>query len=174
MASAEHQLPTCPVCNRSDQVKTTQAAYKSGVALATPPSLPTKQVLMMPYITVGIIVVGISVFLILVLIGGLEANLPTPIMWTIATLTIISILVALSISYYAFQRVVAGDNEAASAYVGYDKAMSTWQNLYYCSNENVIFDPQTKQVLSQEQLSKLRESHFRPVQSGKPLIVIGH
>lgn len=156
MASAEHQLPICPVCNQADQVKTTQAAYNSGVALAAPPDLPTKQVSMMPYIGTCIVIVGIFVFCVLVFIGGLENNLPLPIMLTIAVLTILSILTALTVSYISFQRVVKGDNDVAVYYPAYDEAMKKWSDLYYCTRDNVVFDPQAHKTLSQEQMTKLR------------------
>ena len=99
MASAEHQLPVCPVCNQSDQIKTTQAAYNSGVALAAPPDLPTRQIPMMPYVGAGMVLVGIFVFLVLVFIGGLENGLPEYFMWPLVTLTILSIITALVVSY---------------------------------------------------------------------------
>src|SRR5947207_725389 len=156
MASAEHQPPACPVCNQSDQVKTTKAAYNSGVALAAPPDLPTKQVLMMPYVSACMVLVGIFVFLVIVFIGGLENGLPASFMWPLVTLTIVSIITALVVSYIAFQRVVHGDNEVALRYPAYDQAMDTWSHLYYCSRDNVIFDPQSRKALSKEQITTLR------------------
>ena len=170
MASAEHQLPTCPVCSRSDQVKTTQAAYKSGVALAAPPDLPTRQISMMPYVSAGMVLVGIFVFLVLVFIGGLENDLPFYFMWPIVTLTILSILTALVISYMAFQRVVRGDNEAAASFPAYDQAMNTWRNLHYCSRDNVVFDPKSQKALSKEQMTRLRA--FTPTGQGKHSIAV--
>src|SRR5947199_8093728 len=131
MASPEHQLPTCPVCNRSDQVKTTQAAYNSGVALAAPPDLPTREISMMPYVGGSMVLVGIFVFLVIVFIGGLENGLPGYFMWPLVTLTILSIITALVVSYIAFQRIVRGDNEVALRYPAYDQAMNVWRNLSY-------------------------------------------
>jgi hypothetical protein len=172
MASSEYQIPNCPVCKRSDQVKTTKAAYNSGVALAAPPDLPTRQVSMMPYISACVVLVGIFVFLVIVFIGGLANNLPAQFMWPLVVLTILSIVTALVVSYIAFQRVVHGDNEAASDFAAYDQAMGIWRNLYYCPRDNVVFDPQSKKVLSKEQIANLRA--FTPTQAGKHSIAISH
>ncbi len=171
MASAEYQLPSCPVCHRSDEVKTTKAAYSSGVALAAPPDLPTRQVPMMPYVAAGMVLVGIFVFLVLVFIGGLEDGLPSYFMWPLVIFTILSIIAALVISYMAFQRVVRGDNEAAMSFPAYDKAMNTWSNLYYCSHDKVIFDPRSQKPLSKEQMTTLR-AYDVPTQRGQHSIAI--
>ena len=173
MASAEHQLPNCPGCNRSDQVKTTKAAYNSGVALAAPPDLPTRQVPMMPYVVAGMVLVGIFVFLVLVFIGGLEDGFPWYFMWPLVTLTILSIIIALVISYMAFQRVVRGDNEAAMSFPAYDKAMNTWSNLYYCSRDKVDFDPRSQKALSKEQMTTLR-AYDAPMQRSRHSVAISH
>ncbi len=172
MASAEHQLPNCPACNRSDQVKTTKAAYNSGVALAAPPDLPTKKVLMMPYVSACMVLVGIFVFLVIVFIGGLENGLAWYFMWPLVILTILSILIALVVSYIAFQRVVRGDNEASLYFPAYDQAMNTWSNLYYCSRDKVIFDPRSQKVLSKEQIATLRA--FAPMQQGRHSVAVSH
>jgi len=173
MASAEHQLPACPLCHRSDQVKTTKAAYSSGVALAAPPDLPTRQVAMMPYVGACMVLVGIFVFLVIVFIGGLENGLPAYFMWPLVVLTIVSILTALVVSYIAFQRVVHGDNEAALRFPAYDEAMNTWSHLYYCVRDTVVFDPQSKKALSKEQIAALR-AFTAPTQQGQHSIAVSH
>lgn len=173
MASAEHQLPACPVCNQSDQVKTTKAAYSSGAALAAPPDLPTREVAMTPYIGACMVLVGIFVFLVIVFIGGLEDGLPSYFMWPLVVLTILSILTALAVSYIAFQRVVSGDNEAALRFPAYDQAMNTWSRLYYCSRDTVVFDPQAQKTLSKEQIAALRAFNA-PTSKGQHSIAVSH
>ena len=116
--------------------------------------------------------VGVFVFLVLVFIGGLENGLPSYFMWPLVTLTILSIITALVISYIAFQRVVHGDNEAALRYPAYDQAMNTWRNLHYCSRDNVVFDSQSQKALSKEQITKLRA--FAPMQQGQHSIAVSH
>jgi hypothetical protein len=173
MASAEHQVPACPLCERSDQVKTTKAAYSSGVALAAPPDLPTREVSMMPYVSASMVLVGIFVFLVIVFIGGLENGLPAYFMWPLVVLTILSIIIALVVSYIAFQRVVHGDNEAALRFPAYDQAMNTWSHLYYCSRDTVVFNPQLKKALSKEEIARLR-AFTAPAQGGQHSIAVSH
>jgi hypothetical protein len=150
MVSSEHQLPICPECKRSDQVKTTKAAYRSGVALATPPDLPTRQVPMLPYISACMVLIGLFVFLIMVSIGGSENNLPASFMWLMFVLAMLSIITALVVSYIAFQRVVRGDNEASLRFPAYDQAMNVWSHRYYCSRDKVVFEPETRKFPSKE------------------------
>ncbi|HTI13993.1 MAG TPA: hypothetical protein VL461_05395 [Dictyobacter sp.] len=156
MASTESPKSTCPICDQTDQVKSMQTAYNSGVMRCAPPDLPTRNVRMLTYITACIILVGICVFLIVTLIGGMENRFPPIFQLILAVVTLVSIITALAVSYYAFQRVVRGDNEAAELYPAYDKAMETWQKLQYCSRDDVVFDPATHEVVSNEQLITLR------------------
>jgi hypothetical protein len=155
MPSGESQKPVCAVCQQADQVKTMQAAYDSGVERCAPPDMPTKNVSMMPYIIFSAILVGIFIFLIVVLIGS-EAVLPTLAQWFLVSLTLISIIAALAISYYAFQQVVKGDALATVRFPEWDRATSVWKSLYYCVRDDVVFDPKTSKVLSNEQVTALR------------------
>jgi hypothetical protein len=155
MVSSERQFPICPECERSDQVKTTRAAYNSGVALAAPPDLPTRKVLMLPYISACMVLVGLFVFLILISIGGMGNSLPAIFLWPIVVLALLSIITALVVSYIAFQRVVTGDNQASLLYQDYDHAVNIWSHLYYCTRDKVVFDPASHEALSEEQMAKL-------------------
>jgi hypothetical protein len=155
MASAESQTPTCPVCNQSDQVKTMQAAFASGVTRCAPPDMPTRNVSMMKYIISGGVAIGICLFLIIVLIGS-EANVNIVVQSVLVGLTFVCIVVTLVISYMAFQRVVKGDAEATVQFPTWDRAMNTWKNLYYCARNDVVFNPATNAVLSEQQLALLR------------------
>jgi len=155
MASAENQTPTCPVCNQSDQVKTMQAAFDSGVARCAPPDMPTRNVSMMKYLLSSGVVVGICIFLIIVLVGS-EANINIIFQSVLVGLTFICIVAALVISYMAFQRVVKGDAEATVQFPAWDRAMNTWKSLYYCARNDVVFNPATNTVVSEEQLALLR------------------
>jgi hypothetical protein len=156
MASAETQLPTCPVCSRSDQVKTLQAAYESGVDKAAPPDMPTKRILMMPYIFTCSIFLGLCIFFVIVLIGGLEGKMPVLGQYILLGLTLICLVTTLITSYFAFQRVVQGDAQATVLFPAWDRAMATWKSMYYCARDNVVFDPKTNKTLNNEQLAKLR------------------
>ncbi len=155
MASVETQKPLCPVCKQADQVKTMQQAYDSGVARCAPPDMPTRNVPMMPTILSGGILVGIFVFLIVVLIGS-EANIGPIVQWILVALAFICIVGTLVFSYVAFQRVVQGDAEATERFPAWDRATVVWKGLNYCSRDDVVFDPQTNKVLTNEQVAALR------------------
>ncbi len=161
MASADNTKPTCPVCNQADLVKTTQAAYNAGVARCAPPDLPTRNVSMMPYIGAGMVIVGIFVFLIIVFIGGMENNLPWQFQVGLAGATITCILVALFLSFLAFQRLGRGDVETTQRFPAWDRAMNKWRSLYYCSRDEVVFDPQTRKTLSDNELAEIRNAGER-------------
>jgi len=155
MASAESQKPTCPVCNLADQVKTMEAAYNSGVERCAPPDMPIKKVSMLKIIFPCTILVGICVFLIIVLVGS-EADLGPYVETVLVVITLIAIITVLVLSYVAFQRVVQGDAEATERFPAWDRAMAIWRSLYYCSRNDIVFDPQTKKQVSNEQLASLR------------------
>src|SRR5947199_8587541 len=106
MASVESQIPNCPICKRSYQTKTTQAAYDAGIARCAPPDMPTKKVSMLKYILFSTIIVGICVFLIIVLIGGMESEFNIYGMGILVTITLVCIITTLALSYMAFQRVL--------------------------------------------------------------------
>ncbi len=156
MASAANQKPTCPICDQSDQVKTMQAAYDSGVGRCALPDMPTRKISMMKYIISGGLTVGICVFLVIVLIGSEAPSIGSIAQWVIVALTFISVVTALVISYIAFDRVVRGDMEATKEFPAWDRAMNTWKSLYYCARNDVVFDPATNAVVSEEQLALLR------------------
>jgi hypothetical protein len=155
MASDGNQVPTCPVCNQSDQVKTMEAAFESGVTRAAPPDMPTRNVSMMKYILSGGVAIGICIFLIIVLVGS-EANVNIVVQVVLVSLTFVCIVTTLVISYMAFQRVVKGDAEATVEFPAWDRAMNTWKSLDYCSRDNLVFNPATNEVLSEEKLALLR------------------
>ncbi|SRR5712691_2323662 len=168
MASVTSQKPDCPVCHQSDQVKTTDAAFAAGVAKAAPPELPHKQVYMLGYISIGAVVVGICVFLIVVLIGS-EAALGDAATWILSGVTLVCIVGALVASYFAFQRVVHGDEQSRLYLPALDNALETWRGLYYCSRDDVVFNPQTNKVVSNDQLDRLRSLKLEQSTAAAPM-----
>jgi hypothetical protein len=52
--------------------------------------------------------------------------------------------------------VVKGDNEATLRYPAWDRAMAAWRSLYYCGRDDVVFNPKTDAVLSDEELASMR------------------
>lgn len=164
MASDESPKATCPVCDQTDHVKTMQAAYSLGVSRCAPPDMPTRNISMSKYIIACATIIGICLFLIIVLIGGMENNFPKVYQFVLVLVTLISIIGALVVSYVAFQRIVRGDDEAALLYPAWDKATETWKGLAYCARDNVVFDPKTGAVLTDEQLTKIRTSATHQIQ----------
>jgi len=154
--STETEKPTCPVCHQTDQVMTMEAAYDSGVARCAPPDMPTRNITMLPYILACGVLVGIFIFLIIVLIGGLEANFDATWMVVLVALTLVSIVSALVVSYMAFQRVVKGDAEATERFPAWDRATAAWTKLRYCKRDDVVFDPAVSKVISNEAVAALR------------------
>ena len=153
MASSPSQKPLCPVCHRADQVKKLQAAYEAGVERLSPPSMPTGTISMLRYMLVAMLLVGIGVFFIFVLIGsggiGDTGNLIQVI------LTLLAIVVALVLSLVAFLRVVRGDIDSQQYLPAYDKAMENYSRLYYCARDNVVFDPQTNDIVTDAALKSM-------------------
>ncbi len=156
MATTEAEKMVCPVCKQSDAVMTMQDAYSSGVARCAPPDMPTKNISMMPYIIACGVLVGVFIFLIIVLIGGLEASLDPLWMIVLVALTFLSIVSALVVSYNAFQRVVKGDAEATERFPAWDRATAAWNKLRYCKRDDVVFDPEVSKVISNEAVAALR------------------
>lgn len=153
MASSPSQKPLCPVCHRADQVKKLQAAYEAGVERLSPPSMPTGTISMLRYMIVAMLLVGIGVFFIFVFIGsggtGDTGNLIQVI------LTLLAIVVALVLSLVAFLRVVRGDIDSQQYLPAYDKAMENYSRLYYCARDNVVFDPQTNDIVTDTALKSM-------------------
>jgi hypothetical protein len=135
-----------------------QAAYTTGVARTAPPDMPTRNISMMKYITACVFIVGICVFLIITLIGGLENGFPQTFQLILVVITLICIVTVLVVSYYAFQRVVRGDAETTRLLPAWDRATARWRTLYYCSRDDVVFDPATNKVMSDEELDQIRAS----------------
>lgn len=153
MASSLSQKPSCPVCDRADQVKRLQAAYEAGVERLSPPTMPTGTISMLRYMVAAILLVGIGVFFIFVLIGSGGVGTIGDTIQVIVTL--IAIVVALVLSLVAFLRVVRGDTESQQYLPAYDQAMENYNRLYYCARDNVVFDPQTNKTLTDVDLTSL-------------------
>jgi hypothetical protein len=173
MVSSLSQKPSCPVCNRADQVKRLQAAYEAGVERFSPPSMPTGTVSMLRYMVAAMLLVGIGVFFIFVFIGSGGTGDATNLIQVIATL--VAIVVALVLSLVAFLRVVRGDTESQQYLPAYDRALENYNRLYYCARDNVVFDPQTNKTLTDAALTSLLTVDKTPVErSSSPSATLTH
>ena len=172
MASTENSNPTCPVCRQADLVKTTQAAYASGVSRCAPPDMPTRDIAMLPYIGAGVALIGILVFIIIALVvsGGMAASF----MGIFLGLTVVCIIGVLALSFYAFQRVVQADAETTLQFPAWDNATATWRSLYYCSRDDVVCDPKAGKVITNEQLAALRASGQKTEPRGQHSALASH
>jgi hypothetical protein len=90
----------------------------------------------------------------LVASGGMAASF----MGIFLSITVICIIGVLAVSFYAFQRVVRGDVETTLQFPAWDRATATWRSLYYCSRDDIVFDPKTDRAITSEQLATLRAS----------------
>ena len=149
MVSSRRQLSTCPVCNRTDQVKKMQAAYTAGEHRFAPPPMPESHASMMKYIGAGMILVGVGAFLTLVILSTSGFS------WLQTVVTLLFIVSALVLSFLAIRHIGQGDEEARQRYPIWDEAMANWNRLQYCARDKVIFDPQTNKVLTDASVNAL-------------------
>jgi uncharacterized protein YacL len=168
MVSSRRQLPPCPVCNRADQVRKTQTAYEAGELHIAPPPMPESHVSMMKYVSVGMILVGVAAFLVIVMLSSDEFS------WLQMILSLICIVIALVLSFVAIRQIGQGDEEARRRYPAWDQAMANWNRLLYCSRDKIVFDPQSKKVLSDEAVRSLLDMDRLEGESAQPQIVVTH
>jgi len=121
-----------------------------------PPPLPVKKAPVMRYMATSMFLVGFFIFFTIVLVGsesfGQSFNY-LELAFVIGTLA--SIIIALSLSYYAFTIVVRADQEASKLYPAWDRAMENWQRLGYCARDKIVFDPQSASAVSDTELASL-------------------
>lgn len=153
MASLEGQKPVCPVCHKSDQVKKLQAAYEAGVQRFAPPSMPAGRISMAKSMVIGMGLVFLGSFFIIVL--SVTGVLDFTVELIQVLLTLAAIVATLVISFIAFQRVVQGDLASQQLYPAWDRALANWHRLYYCSRDDVVFDPKEGKAISDKALQTL-------------------
>lgn len=161
MASTQSQQPACPECRRTDEVKTLQAAYQSGIERFAPPAMPIGRVTMGKTMLVSTGLIALCAFLIIVLLAPDASDTVRIIQ---GVLTIIAILAVLIISFLAFNRVTRGDLESQQLLPAWDEATANWGRLRYCQRDNTVFDPQQAQyaALSDEAVASLLSVEGKP------------
>jgi hypothetical protein len=159
MATTADQNNPCPVCKGKNRAVRLSAAYQSGLVPYGPPPMPGKKVGMMSLLTIGMVVVGICVFLIIVFVGSESFGFGiAPLEVVLVAVTLIGIITALVLSFMAFTRVMQGDLEAQKHYPAWDRALAIYNHLYYCPQDNVVYDPQTGKAVTAQQLNSLLET----------------
>src|SRR5581483_7406054 len=149
MVSSRRQLAPCPVCSKADQVKRMQTAYEAGDLHIAPPPMPESHVSMMKYVGIGMILVGVAAFLVIIMLSSGDFS------WLQMILSLVCIVIALVLSFIAVRQLGQGDEEARRLYPVWDQAMANWNRLLYCSRDQVVFDPQSRRVLSDEAVRSL-------------------
>ncbi|TMD78138.1 MAG: hypothetical protein E6I97_07565 [Chloroflexi bacterium] len=175
MVTRESQLPLCPVCHKADKVKKLETAYNEGLERFAPPPLPGKTVSVVRYMVSSMILVGLFIFLILVLVGSESFGQGFSFVELVLVLgATASIIAALVLSYIAFTKVVRGDQDASKHYAEWDLAMERYKRLLYCSRDNVIFDPQTQRIVSEEELASLMSTEAKNQQASQQSTSLAH
>jgi hypothetical protein len=179
MVSSRRQPTSCPVCNRTDQVKKMQTAYDTGEQhIVAPPAMPESHASMMKYICTGMGLVAVGAFLTLVLLSanGFAALGDMAMLVSIiqAVVTILFIVAALVLSFFAIRHIGQGDEEARQLYPAWDQAMANWDRLQFCSRDKVIFDPSTKRVLSDSSVKALLDLDTLATQAPRRQLAPSH
>lgn len=168
MVSSRRQLSPCPVCSRTDQVKKMQTAYEAGELRIAPPAMPESHSSMMGYISIGMILVGIAAVLIIIILSTDSFS------WIQMALTLACIVAALTLSFMAIRHIGKGDEEARRRYPIWDQAMANWTRLQFCSRDKVVFDPQSKKVLTDSAVKTLIDMDH-PVDQNTPAhVAVSH
>lgn len=168
MVSSRRQLAPCPVCSRADQVRKMQTAYEAGELHIAPPPMPESHVSMMKYVGIGMILVGVAAFLVIVMLSSDEFS------WLQMILSLASIVIALVLSFVAIRQIGQGDEEARRRYPVWDQAMANWSRLSYCSRDKVVFDPQSRKVLSDEAVRSLLDMDRLEGESAQTQVAVSH
>jgi len=175
MVTRESQLPLCPVCHKADKVKKLETAYNEGLERFAPPPLPGKTVSVVRYMVSSMILIGLFIFFILVLVGSESFGQGFSFVELALVLgATASIIAALVLSYIAFTKVVRGDQDASKHYADWDLAMERYKRLLYCSRDNVIFDPQTQRIVSEEELASLMSTEAKNQQASQQSTSLAH
>lgn len=178
MVSSRRQPTSCPVCNRTDYVKKMQAAYNSGEQQFAPPAMPESHASMMKYICTGICLVAVGAFLTMVLLSanGFAALGSMALVVSViqAVVTILFILAALVLSFFAIRRIGQSDEEARQLYPVWDQAMANWDRLQFCARDKVIFDPATNKVLTDASVKSQLAVDTLAVQAPHRQLAVSH
>jgi hypothetical protein len=172
MVANVSQKPSCPVCQRADQVMTLATAYESGISRFAPPPMPVGRVPMIKYMVIGMGIVTVGSFFIIVLLGSV--GLPEVVRIIQVVITLIGIVVALVLSILAFLRVGRADLNSQQLLPSWDRALENWSRLRYCKRDNIVFDPQqtSPKALSDGELSSLlavEVEHKEPAHISSPM-----
>lgn len=168
MVVSRRQLAPCPVCSRADQVSRMQTAYEAGDLRIAPPPMPESHVSMMKYVGIGMVLVGVAAFFVIVMLSSNDFS------WLQMIISLVCIVVALALSFIAIRQIGQGDEEARRRYPVWDQAMANWTRLLYCTRDRVVFDPQSKKVLSDESVRSQLDMDRLAGESVQAQVAVSH
>jgi hypothetical protein len=168
------QAPLCPICHKTDQVRTLQAAFDLGIERIAPPAMPASNAHMMPWIVAGFFIyLAGNFYLLIELAANSQNRWPMVVQILSFVINFLALIVGLVLSYIAILRTVRGDREAAARYPTWDRAMTNWSRLYYCLRDRAVIDPQQQRVLSDAELRSLMRTNDQEPREQNELLTHG-
>jgi hypothetical protein len=164
------QVPACPLCHRTDQVQKMQTAYERGWVQVQSPPLSRRAKKGWLWVLVAVLIYGGANFYLFAQLGGGPGFGSWPLPLQILEVVIIEgvLIIGLLFSILAFARLINTRQETVWRYPAHEEDHNRWQNLYHCRRDNVIFDAQRQEVLSQAETE--RRLRVLPPEPGHPTV----
>lgn len=167
--------PICPICHKSDQIRTIQAAFDTGLEEIAPPAMPENTARMAPWIIAGFAIYLAGNLYLFVELGRNETTGSTLLLIQVASfvLNLLALLAGLVLSFIAVLRVSRADTAVMERYPSWDRAMEVWNRLYYCLRDHIAIDSEENRALSDEQLRALISTEEQEPRRQRPLLTHG-
>lgn len=128
----------CPVCHQTTTIKSVAqcheyARYRNDPRFALPVQPQEKHFLIIP-ITISIIIETLT------LIAVMVACATNTFSFAQYMLAVVGICIPLLWSAYAFHRMVQAE-KSATIQLAWDEEVATWNELQYCSADDLVFSP---------------------------------
>jgi hypothetical protein len=128
----------CPVCHQTTTIKSVAhcheyARYRNDPRFALPVQPQEKHFLIIP-ITISTIIETLTLFAVMV------ACATNTFSFAQYLLALVGICIPLLWSAYAFRRMVQAERSTV-ARLAWDEALATWNELQYCSADDLVFSP---------------------------------
>ncbi|HVU67321.1 MAG TPA: hypothetical protein VHD63_09335 [Ktedonobacteraceae bacterium] len=150
------QVPPCPVCQRTDQVQKMQTAWERGWVHTQVPPMSRRTQWWWLLVLLAVIVYGGANFYLFAQLGGGPGFGGWPLFWQIVEVVAIEVILVIGLifSVLAFARLINSRRETSWQYPARGQEKKVWQNLYHCRRDNVVFDVQRQEILSQDELKR--------------------
>lgn len=128
----------CPVCHQTTTIKSVAqcheyARYRNDPRFALPVQSQEKHFLIIP-ITLSVIIETVTLVAVLV---ACAANTFGFVQYLLA---VVGICIPLLWSAYAFRRMTQAE-KSTTARLAWDEELATWNELQYCSADDLVFSP---------------------------------